>query len=122
MAILPGDCGKLPFQTIVGDISDRLDITLGNQQDAVYCTVFKTLRDDFQSNPSKLGSSLLSPSTLDDLMSDVEGNREELIDSILLNWVTSLEEPASVRALLQALHNADETLAVENIVKALKSG
>ena len=116
---------KPPFDTLVNAVANRLKVALGDQQ-AVHRAVAKVLREDLSSqcDLSHFAVNFLrvDPSTVDDLMSAADGNREAQIDSLLSKWVELWEERATLEAVLKAIYDADETLAIQKIVEALESG
>ena len=128
MAAKKSEDSKPPLDTLVSAVANRLEVALGDQQ-AVHRAVAKVLREDLSSqcDLSHFAVNFLrvDPSTVDSLMSAANGNREAQIDSILSKWVELWGEDATLDAVLKAIYDADETVAVQKIVEAveaLKSG
>ena len=78
------------------------------------------IRDELCCDLYKFGDYLgLSAARVSELLSAAEGDREKQIDYILLAWVESNGERATIEEVFRAIYAADDTQAIENIVKKL---
>ena len=120
---------KRPFDRLVDNVSpDLLQRPLGRRQEGAQGFTFDrdmakirlAVKSGLHCDLDKFGTSLgLSAKRVSELISAGEGDRGKQIDYILLAWVESLGEQATLEALLRTLYAADDTRAVESVAKTM---
>jgi hypothetical protein len=120
---------KPPFDQLVSSVSPTvLRQEVGVRQKEAQKFTFapsaskfrSVLKNELQCDLEKFGSFLGLPTArVCAVVSAADEDREKQIDYLLLAWVESLRERATIEEALRALYAADDTTAVENISNEL---
>ena len=130
MATSVGREDKPPFDQLVNSVSPAIMRQLVGSRQEGQKFAFHSAAKKFRSavkaklncDLDKFGSVLGLPAArVSELLSAADGDREKQIDYLVLAWVESSGESATVEEVLRAVYAADDTRALEDIANELSA-